>query len=63
MAEIVNLRLARKRQARAERESAAAARRAEHGVPKAARALADAGRDKAARDLDGHALGKRTPDD
>ena len=40
MAEIVNLRQARKRAARAHAESAAAKNRRLHGVPKAERALA-----------------------
>jgi hypothetical protein len=38
MSEIVNLRIARKRKARAERESEAAANRAKHGLGKAERA-------------------------
>ena len=54
MAEIVNLRLARKRKARAAADAKAGENRAAHGVPKAARTLADAERDREARTLDGH---------
>lgn len=54
MAEIVNLRMARKRKARGDKEAAAAEARARHGRTKAEKAL-DAVRDeKAARSLDGH---------
>lgn len=54
MAEIVNLRLARKRKARADAESAAAGNRAAHGRSKAEK-RSDA-TERAARDkhLDGH---------
>ena len=60
-APVVNLRLARKRRDRSDRSEAAAARRAEHGVPKADRASARALAERAARALDGHALEGRKP--
>lgn len=56
MAEIVNLRIARKQKARAEARAEAAANAARHGQGKAARALQQAEADKAARLLDGHRL-------
>ncbi len=58
MAEIVNLRLARKRKARAEKEDATAEARARHGRTKAERELDAARADKAARDVEAH---RRTP--
>lgn len=58
MAEIVNLRTARKQKARAEARASAAANAARHGQGKAARALQKAEADKAARLLDGHRLEK-----
>ncbi len=54
MAEIVNLRLARKRRRRDDREKEAAANRAAHGVPKAERQRLEAEARSAARSLDGH---------
>ncbi len=54
MAEIVNLRRARKAQVRDEKAKEAKANRVTHGTPKSLRDLAKAGSDKAARDLDGH---------
>jgi hypothetical protein len=54
MAEIVNLRRARKAKAKAEKDKAAEASRIAHGAPKPARDLAKARADKAARDLEGH---------
>ena len=54
MTAVVNLRLARKRKARADAEADAATNRAAHGVPKAARRLAAAARDREDRTLDGH---------
>jgi F0F1-type ATP synthase membrane subunit b/b' len=53
-AEIVNLRLARKRARRGKSEADAAAQRVAHGTPKALRDEIEARRDKAARDLDAH---------
>jgi hypothetical protein len=54
MAEIVNLRLARKARARTEAEGKAAANRAAHGQTKAERAAAQAHRDALARRVDQH---------
>lgn len=54
MAEIVNLRRARKAKAKAEKDKAAEASRIAHGAPKPARDLAKARADKATRDLEGH---------
>ena len=56
MAEIVNLRMARKRAARQQRDSEAAANRTEHGIGKDDRALAEARRSKAKTDLDRHRI-------
>ena len=53
MSEIVNLRQARKQKARAEKEAAAAAKRAKFGRTKGERRQTDAERARAARDLDG----------
>ena len=58
MAEIVNLRQARKDKARAEKEALAEANRQKFGRSKAEKALADAERDKAGRVLDAHRLDK-----
>lgn len=54
MAEIVNLRRARKAKGRADKEKAAEASRIVHGTPRALRDLAKARAEKAARDLDAH---------
>jgi hypothetical protein len=54
MAEIVNLRTARKRAARRKAEAQAAERRIAHGAPKAERDRAAADRDKARQTLDQH---------
>ena len=54
MAEIVNLRRARKAKGKAEKEKTAQANRIAHGAPKQVRDLAKARTDKAARDLDAH---------
>lgn len=54
MGDIVNLKLHRKRKARAEREEQAAENRAKFGRAKDERGLTAAERDKAARDLDAH---------
>lgn len=54
MAGIVNLRMARKRRARAEREAQADRNRLEHGVPKALTEKAQAERRLAQQALDGH---------
>jgi hypothetical protein len=55
-ADIVNLRIARKRSRRRKDEDEAAACRLTHGTPKALRQEIEARRDKAARDLDAHRL-------
>ena len=54
MAEIVNLRRARKAAKRAERESEADAQRIAHGTPKDLRREIEARRDKAERDHEAH---------
>jgi hypothetical protein len=54
MAEIINLRRARKDKARAEKDKTAQANRVAHGTPKALKKLERAKADKAARRLDGH---------
>lgn len=56
MADLVNLRRARKAKARAEKEKAAEANRIAHGTPKALRKLEDARRQKAQQTLAGHRL-------
>nr|WP_167073665.1 DUF4169 family protein [Sphingomonas vulcanisoli] len=53
MAEIVNLRMARKARARAAKEAEAAEKRALHGRSKAVRTLAEAEKARVARELDG----------
>lgn len=60
MAEIVNMKRARKLKARAEAEKEAAANRLAHGRSKAERNLARAEEDAARRKLEGH---RREPDD
>jgi hypothetical protein len=62
MAEIVNLRRARKQRARQEAEKQADRNRVAFGRTKAERSLTEAERDKAARTLDGHHLAV-PPDD
>jgi hypothetical protein len=54
MAEIINLRRARRRKARGEKEKTAEANRVLHGTPTPLRDLAKARTEKAARDLDAH---------
>jgi len=56
MAEIVNLRRARKAKARAEKVRVADANRVKHGVAKPVRDLAKARADKAAHDLEANRL-------
>jgi hypothetical protein len=56
MAEIVNLRIARKRAARSKAEDHAATRRLAHGVSKSDRDHAAADRDKARQTLDQHRI-------
>jgi hypothetical protein len=54
MADIVNLRRARKQKAKAEQNKTADANRVIHGTPKSLRDLAKAQTDKEKRDLDAH---------
>ena len=56
MAKIVNLRMARKRNARAEKERKADENRAAHGLPKAERQRLKAEGDRAKTSLDSHRL-------
>lgn len=56
MAELINLRQARKRRDRAVAERKAEANRLAFGRSKAERRVTEAERDRAARDLDGHRL-------
>jgi hypothetical protein len=56
MAEIVNLRRARKAKARDAKAAEADANRIQHGVAKPVRALAKARAEKQARDTDAHKL-------
>ena len=62
MAEIVNLKRARKAKARAEKEKTAEANRVLHGTPKHLRNLAETRKDKADQALSGHKLEKRDED-
>jgi len=56
MAEIINLRLARKRKAEVEKQTQAARNRAEFGRPKRERKDTEAERRRDAKKLDGHKL-------
>ena len=56
MAELVNLRMARKQAKRRRDDRRADANRLAHGQPKLVRKLADAQRAKASRDLDRHRI-------
>ncbi|HEX2553689.1 MAG TPA: DUF4169 family protein [Microvirga sp.] len=62
MADIVNLRQARKRKQRAEKESQAEANRAAFGRAKVDRLLSEARKDLDARRLEGHRLGDKEPE-
>ncbi len=62
MAELINLRNARKQKAKAEKDKTAAANRVLHGTPKSLRKLTDAQKEQAAGRLSGHKLEKE-PDD
>jgi hypothetical protein len=62
MAEIINLRRARKGKARAEKEKTAEANRIAHGTPKALRKLEEARQEKARQRLSGHRLEKSDDD-
>ena len=59
MADLINLRRARKAKARSEKEQTAEANRLLHGTPKNLRDLAKARSDKAARDLAAHKKDQR----
>lgn len=61
MAEIVNLRQARKKKARAEKEARAAENRILFGRTKAEKELTKAERDLAARRIDAHKRDDETP--
>lgn len=54
MGDILNLKQARKRKARAAAETEAAAKRLQHGQSKARKKLSKAEQEAAARKLDGH---------
>ncbi len=56
MAEIINLRRARKAKARAEKDKTAEANRVAHGTPKTLRNLAEARKDMGEQRLSGHRL-------
>ena len=56
MADVINLRLARKAKARAEAEKAAATNRAQHGRTKADKAHSKAEAERASRELDSKRL-------
>ena len=56
MAEIINLKRARKAKDRAEKDKAAQANRVAHGTPKAVKKLSEARVDKAEKGLSGHKL-------
>jgi len=56
MAEIINLRVARKRADRQRSDQRAAAARVSHGMSKVDRTLAKANRDKIHRELDEHRI-------
>jgi Domain of unknown function (DUF4169) len=58
MAEIINLRRARKAKARDAKAAEADAARVKHGLAKPVRELAEARKNKAARDIDGAKLDK-----
>ena len=62
MAEIINLRQARKAKARAEKDKTAQANRIAHGTSKAVKNLSEARQDKADQHLSGHRLEKDTDD-
>ncbi len=63
MGEVVNLRLARKRKARAEHDAQAAANRALHGRGKSEKIAEKTARQRSEASLDGHRLGKPDEDD
>ncbi|GMM60476.1 DUF4169 family protein [Novosphingobium pituita] len=62
MAQVINLRMARKARARREAEVQAATNRALHGRTKAEKAAQTAARDKAERHVEGHRLEGQSPE-
>ena len=62
MAELINLRRARKAREKAEKEKTAEANRALHGTPKHLRKLSGLQKDKAEQRLSGHRLEKDQDD-
>jgi len=62
MAEIFNLRRARKAKAKGEKDKAAAANRLTHGTPKTLRKLETARKEQAAERFGGHKLDNETDD-
>ena len=62
MADLINLRNARKAKAKAEKEKTAQANRVLHGTPKALRKLDAAKKDQADQRLSGHRLEKDVDD-
>ena len=62
MAEIINLRRARKAKQRAEKEKTAQANRVLHGTPKRLRKLSEAEKSKTERQLSGRRLEKNEDD-
>ena len=62
MAELINLRRARKAKAKAEKEKTAQSNRVLHGTPKSLRNLAEARKDNADRVLSGHKLENKDED-
>jgi hypothetical protein len=63
MAEIINLRKARKKKARAEKEAEAAENRAKFGRPKEERSQSEAAKDLLHRKLDAHRREDGAPDE
>ena len=62
MAELINLRRARKAKARVEKDKTAQDNRVAHGTPKVLRKLGEARKEQAAGRLSGHKLEKNEPD-
>ena len=62
MADLINLRRARKAKERTQKEKTAEANRVLHGTPKHLRKLSDARKDKAEQRLSGHRLEKKDED-
>ena len=62
MAELINLRNARKQKAKAEKEKTAEANRIKHGTPTALRKLEEARKNQADQRISGHRLEKDADD-